>query len=193
MLPIYLTEILFPAQRDRPWLDRRGLNVAAVIFVLSSIGVWQLWSHVGVQKYGPSTYRVPLVYIGIALILIVELVLATVLRRPSVPPGTKSTRRAWAPWLVGFLAFGHWLAWFVLIILGYLPATMLPGVSPLLPIGIGLDWAGVAVRPLFINGPRLAKPATAGADLRGKSRQYGGWHCRRAGRVAHRPDWQTHF
>ena len=31
VLPIYLTELLFPAQRDELWLDRRGLAVATVI------------------------------------------------------------------------------------------------------------------------------------------------------------------
>ncbi|CAN5867793.1 hypothetical protein BH10CHL1_BH10CHL1_50460 [soil metagenome] len=140
VLPIYLTEILFPAQRDQPWLARRGLIGAAIIFLLASLGVWQLWSHVGLQKYGASPYHVPLAYIGLAILVIVGLVFVTLGRRPTASSGITTTRRTWPSWIVGFLAFGHGLAWFVLIILGYLPATTLPGVSPLLPIGLGLLW-----------------------------------------------------
>jgi len=96
------------------------------------------------QKYGPSSYQVPVAYIGLALLAIVVLVSATLLWHPSrsVP---RARRRAWSPWLVGLLAFVHGLAWFVLIGLAYFPASSLPGVSPLIPIGMGLAWVGLAL------------------------------------------------
>lgn len=145
VLPIYFTELLFPGQRDRLWLDRRGLAVAAVFFVLSSIGVWWLWRYVGVQKYGPSTYQIPLRNVGLALIAIIALVSATLLLSPHGRPAPRPPRRTWSPWLVGIMAFGHGLAWFVLIALAYLPATLLPGVSPLLPLIIGVIWVALAL------------------------------------------------
>jgi hypothetical protein len=145
VLPIYLTELLFPAQRDELWLDHRGFALAVTIFLLSSIGVWWLWSHVGLQRYGSSTYQVPSVYIGIALVAIVVLVSGTLLLPQPSRPIRGSARRAWSPWLVGFMAFGHSLAWFVLIALAYIPSAMFPGVSPLIPIAIGLVWVGLAL------------------------------------------------
>lgn len=145
VLPIYLIELLFPARRDELWLDRRGLVGAAIIFVVSSIGVWWLWSHVGLQRYGESTYQIPLINVGTALAVIALLVSSALLIHPHERPVQRPVRRAWPPWLVGPMAFGHGLVWFMLIALAFFPATMLPGVSPLLPIGIALIWVGLAL------------------------------------------------
>ena len=46
VLPISLTEIIFPAQRKEQWLSKRGLVIVAVIFVFSSIISWYIWTHV---------------------------------------------------------------------------------------------------------------------------------------------------
>jgi len=109
VLPIYLTELLFPDRRDEIWLDRRGVMITIAIFLLSSLGVWWLWSHVGLRRYENSTYQVPPLYIGTALAVIAALVAVTVaLSRPS-PSIRKTTRQAWSPWLVGFMAFGFGL------------------------------------------------------------------------------------
>ena len=43
------------------------------------------------------------------------------------------------------MAFGFGLAWFFLIILAYVPAASLSGVSPLIPIGVGLVWIGLGL------------------------------------------------
>jgi hypothetical protein len=145
VLPIYLTEMLFPAQRDEPWVSDNGLAVTAGIFVLASIGVWQLWSRVGLQRYGPSTYQVPPLYIVAALAVIAIVVAGTLLIRPNAQATRKANRRPLRPWLVWLMSFGFSLAWFFLIILAYLPATSLNGLSPLIPIGAGMVWIGIGL------------------------------------------------
>ena len=145
VLPIYLTEMLFPARRDALWLNERGLATTGGIFVLASIGVWELWSHEGLQRYGPSTYQIPPVYIAVALIIIILLVIATLLPGYSKHSMEKANRHAPRPWLVWLMAFGFGLAWFFLIILAYVPAASLSGVSPLIPIGVGLAWVGLGL------------------------------------------------
>lgn len=144
VLPIYLTELLFPEQRDELWLNRRGFAISAVVFLLSSIGVWWLWGHVGVLKYGSSSYQIPALNVGLASIAIAALLSGTLLVRPS-RSARKVNRQAWSPWLVGLMAFVHSLVWFVLIFLAFIPATTFPGVSPLIPIGIGLAWIGLGL------------------------------------------------
>ena len=145
VLPIYLTEMLFPSKRDSLWLSRRGLVISGVILFLASIGVWQLWSRGGLPRFGPSTYHVPPLYIVAALAVIVVLVTVTlVFSRPTKHP-QKNTRRAHAPWLVGLLAFGFGLLWFIMIGLPYIPANSLQGVSPVAAMVIGLAWIGVGL------------------------------------------------
>jgi cadmium resistance protein CadD (predicted permease) len=144
VLPIALTELLFPRQRTEPWLDRRGFATSAAIFLLSSIWVWWHWSHVGVLQYGPGSYQVPEVYVGLALVVIATLVGATLRLHLSRAP-RKAKRQVWPAWLLGLMAFGHSLAWFYLIALAYVPASTLPGVSAFIPIGIGATWVGLGL------------------------------------------------
>jgi len=144
VLPIHLAELIFPHLRDDLWLSRRGLFASGVIFVLSSLGVWWMWGHIGVQKYGPSSYQIPTTQVGLALVAIAVLVGATFFPRPSSSP-SKSNQRCWSPWIVGFAAFFHGLTWFLLIALAYIPASTFPGAVPVIPIVIGLGWAGLAL------------------------------------------------
>ena len=145
VLPIYLTEMLFPSKREASWLGRRGLVISGIILVLASIGVWQLWSHGGLPKYGPSTYQVPPLYIVAALLVIAALVTGTLAFRLSSRHSEKNSRRAPAPWLVGFLAFGFGVAWFLMIGLAFVPPATFQGISPIVPIVIGLIWIGLGL------------------------------------------------
>ncbi|MGO8947009.1 MAG: hypothetical protein ACLQUY_04970 [Ktedonobacterales bacterium] len=145
VLPIALTELLFPDQRAVPWLSRRGIGIAIVVFILSSVGVWWLWSHVGLQRYGSSTYHIPPLNVGLALLVIGVVVSATLGLRLPTRSVQQAIRRAWSPWLLGSIAFTFALIWWILVVFAYLPASSLPAFSPLIPIGIGLAWAGLAL------------------------------------------------
>ncbi len=145
VLPIYLTEMLFPARRNELWLNERGLAITGGIFVLASISVWELWRNVGFQRYGPSTYQVSPLYIVAALVAIILIVAGTFLFGNSSRRVEKANRHAPRPWLVWLMAFGFGLAWFFLIILAYVPAASLNGLSPFVPIGAGLFWIGIGL------------------------------------------------
>lgn len=147
VLPISLTELLFPDQRALPWLSRRGMVMAFVVFTLSSVGVWWLWSHGGVQRYGSSSYQIPLLDVALAFVIVLLLVIVSLGVRLPTHAAQQATRRAWSPWVLGPIAFILGLFWWTLVVFAYLPASALPGVSPLIPIGIGLAWA---VLSLFV-------------------------------------------
>jgi len=140
VLPIYLVEMLFPALRTVPWLSRRGLIIACVFLVLSSFGVYELWHRIGLQRYGDSAYQVPALYVGIALLISAMLVGLALLPRKLPTPAEGARRRTPTPWLVGILAFGFGLVWFLFIALPYVPPSGLQGMSPLVPIAAGLVW-----------------------------------------------------
>ena len=145
VLPIYITEMLFPTKRDELWLNERGVAVTVGIFVLASIGVWQLWTHVGLPHYSPNSYQVPPLYILTALIVSILMVAGILLRLNPSRPINRTNKHAPRPWLVWLMAFGFGLAWFYLIALAFVPATTVNGASPLIPIGGGLVWIGLGL------------------------------------------------
>ena len=143
VLPIALTEILFPARRGEHWLSRRGLAITAVIFALASVGVWWLWSHVGVARYSGAVTISPLnVILGAAIAL--ALVVGTLALRRNPRPAAEAARpvrrRAWWPWALWLVAFIFGLFWWILVVLAYLPANVASGGSPLVPIIFGAVW-----------------------------------------------------
>lgn len=145
VLPIYLTEMLFPRRRCATWLSDRGLAIIEGIFVLASIGVWQLWNRVRLQRYGPSIFQAPLPGVIPALVVIARLIAGTLTlgqRGHTTEKGTWGTPH---PWLVWVMSVGFSAAWFFLIILAYVPAATFDGLSSLIPIGIGLVGAALAL------------------------------------------------
>ena len=54
VLPIQLTELIFPARRDELWLGRRGLLISAVAFGLASFVAWYSWTQLFLPKLFPS-------------------------------------------------------------------------------------------------------------------------------------------
>lgn len=145
VLPITLTEILFPEQREVPWLSRRGLGIAAICFILGSIGVWLLWTRVGLAAYGPSDYQAPPSAIAVALAAIAAIVAAALSLKPPAPRPAEPGHWALRPWLVGLMAFLFGLSWFVVIALGFIPARQVHGASPLISVAAAAIWAGIAL------------------------------------------------
>jgi hypothetical protein len=142
VLPIQLTELIFPARRDEPWLRTRGMVIAAIFFVLASVVAWYSWTQVFIPQYFPElAYRVPLPAVIIALVAIVACATAALGARASKRLEVGTCRPAPRPWLVGLLGFGLGLPWFGLIFLAYGAVPTLPFVIPMVA---GVVLAGVA-------------------------------------------------
>jgi hypothetical protein len=54
-IPIFLTELAFPAWRARPWLGRTGIRVLGAVYVVNAVGIGLLW-YAYLQK---SVFHVP--------------------------------------------------------------------------------------------------------------------------------------
>jgi hypothetical protein len=130
ILPIQLTELLFPDRRDDPWLGKRGLSIAAIFFLLASLIAWYSWTHLAVPSFYPSlNYQTPWLTTVIALMAIAALAAAALGLRPSFRPAHSATRAAARPWVVALAAFVTGLLWFGLLLLHY-------GIAPSFPAGI---------------------------------------------------------
>ena len=139
VLPIQLTELIFPFQRDEPWLGRRGLVITGIVFLLASIGAWYLWTQIAIRRFGGYQPFLPGILFALAVIAV--LVAAVLGSRPSLRRMQKTARPVPWPWLVGLIAFVLGLPWFALIVLQYGLAPSLPVV---IPVALGLAWAAGA-------------------------------------------------
>jgi len=136
VLPVQLTETVFPARRDDSWIGRRGLAIAVTVFVLASVVAWYSWTQVArPQVFHVPSYQPPLRSLLIALTIITVLAVIALVPQSSPRPGQRDARPAPRPWLVGTVTCALSLPWFLLLALAYGAAPALPSV---IPIVIGL-------------------------------------------------------
>jgi hypothetical protein len=137
VLPIYLTEIIFPEQREDKWLGRIGLFTVATVFILASMISWYVWTQIVVPPAIGFTYAPPLSLIVLSLVIIGGLVTAATL----VPPPTLQRTNRVAPrlWLVGVLAFTFSLSWFGLLAFAF---DLIPTAPPVISLLVGLILGG---------------------------------------------------
>jgi hypothetical protein len=142
VLPIELTELIFPARRDELWLGTRGLVISAVVFVLASFVAWYSWTQLFLPQYFPElVYQVPRTAVLIATAAAVAMSAAALGPRWPPRPDNQTAGSAPRPWLTGLVAFVLALPWFALIFLAYGAIPTLPVAIPLMA---GLGLAGVA-------------------------------------------------
>ena len=142
VLPIELTELIFPGRHDQPWLGNRGLIISAFVFLFASFVAWYSWTHLFLPRYFPElAYRVPVTSITVASAAVVALasVALCLRRRPRAEHGIR--RFVPAPWLIGLVAFGLALPWFGLIFLAY---GAVPDLPSWIPLVTGLVLAAIA-------------------------------------------------
>ena len=156
MLPVQLTEVLFPSRREVPWLTARGLVVAGVVFGLASLLAWYQWTqYARVQIFHLPPYQAPPLAIALAVLAIVLLAILAIRLRARGEPGHRAAAGAAPPpWLVGLTAFGLALPWFLLVLLALLswPTASLPF---WVALAGGVGWAGVA----FLVADRWSRTA----------------------------------
>jgi len=106
VLPIQLTELIFPTRRDELWLGKRGLVISAVVFLLASFVAWYTWTQLFLPQYFPDlVYQVPRSAFLIAAAAIVTLT-AAALGPPRPPrPDHRPARSAPRPRLIALIAF----------------------------------------------------------------------------------------
>jgi len=136
LVPIQLTELLFPARRSTCWLRGRGRVASVVVFVMGSFMAWFLWT----QQARPSVFHVPVyhppgltVVSGIAMILLLALAAYRFRSEGRIFAGTPP-----AVWIVVIGTFVLGLPWYGLMVLVFGPVRELP---LLMPMAGAVIWA----------------------------------------------------
>lgn len=113
LVPIQLTELMFPPRRDDPWLRTRSRAVVAGVFCVGCVVAWHTWTHVvRPQVLHEPMYVPPPATMAAAAVLAGVLVCVALLvpwarDRASVHQGS-----APAPWAVGVSAALLGCLWF---------------------------------------------------------------------------------
>ncbi len=115
-IPILLTELIFPAWRDKPWLGRAGLTVVGGVFAVNAAGIGLLWYTVlqesvfGVPARVHPAQQAATAALVIALIMVARLAARTRTFTAGGPPPPP------AGWLGAAAALAA-AAWFGLLLL----------------------------------------------------------------------------
>jgi hypothetical protein len=115
-IPILLTELAFPAWRDKPWLGRTGTSVVGAVYAVNAVGIGLLWwAYVQpVILHVPA--RVHPVQQGAAIALVIALTAAARRAARTRTSAVGGPPPPSAGWLAGAAALGA-TAWFGLLLL----------------------------------------------------------------------------
>lgn len=157
LIPVALAELLFPARRDAPWLNRVGVALVLGLLAIGSGLAWFTWTHIArVQVFHLPLYAPRPPIFGAAGLAIAALVIAG-MRTPhgvaaALPGGQEILVGAGASWSV--LLFGVLLMAF--------------GIAPAVPPALPLAGAALlALVPLAIARGRAPNEAQTVALILG--------------------------
>jgi hypothetical protein len=129
LVPVAVTELLFPARRTQPWLRTRGFIANCAVFLLGSLAAGYAWIKRARPALHAAPYQPPIAALaaGVAVILILGWI-AYALRRTGQnahqddnQSSAGAPRTPVSPWLIFLAAFVPGFAWFQLIGLLFTP------------------------------------------------------------------------
>lgn len=146
LLPVQLTELLFPKQRSRSWLRVRGFVIATMVFVFGAFVAWYGWTQrARVKIFHMAPYNPPPLYIliGVAAILVL-MAGAYALPSPQRAESGMATRLAPSRWVVAVVSCALGTPWAASGLLGW-GVGHLPAVPFGVILAVGLAWASLTL------------------------------------------------
>jgi hypothetical protein len=141
LVPIQVTELIFPQQREQPWLRTRGMVISGVVFVFGSFLAWFLW----IKQARPNVFHVPdyqpplaTFLVGIAAIVSLVFVGYRLRTLQAKPNPARTAPRLWRVVLTTMVLV---LPWYLLMSVLFIPQAVPAG----LPLLGGLAWAALAI------------------------------------------------
>ena len=141
LIPVQVTELIFPKHREQPWLRKRGLIATCIAFLVGSRVAWYGWTQQARPRLHAAPYHPPIILIFVGFTAIAAFICLAWLLRGFGQSGQIDSRQPASPWLIGVKAFIFGAAWFELIGLIFVPH---PGVAVWIPLVAGPIWALLA-------------------------------------------------
>jgi hypothetical protein len=136
LIPILLTELLFPDRRTEPWLKTGGMAAAGICFALGATVIG-----VAFRRTIAPTFRAPAAHLAITALAAAVLIAVGLIwpAKPGLRPSEGPDRTAPSPWLVASIVLTVTAAWFGLF---FLPEAIKSGARALLPMAAAGAMAG---------------------------------------------------
>ena len=136
VVPVQVTELMFPKRSREPWLRMRWIIVCCVVFLLGCRGAWYGWTQQARPRLGAAAYHPPAALLMVGIASIVGLIgLAYLLRGQAAEEDSRRTAPAW---VAGVTAFVTGLGWFFIITQIFIPKPVQPY---WLVVLMGIGWA----------------------------------------------------
>jgi hypothetical protein len=138
LVPVQVTELLFPARRRNAWLRTRGLFISGAVFLVGSCIAWFAWT----QQARPNAFHVPVYYPPMATVLAGAVAIALLGAAAYAVREVDRVRVEGAapePWVVALVGLLMGLPWYGLMVLVFVPGVTLPLGIPMLAAAV---WAG---------------------------------------------------
>jgi hypothetical protein len=142
MVPVEVTELIFPRQAGQPWLGTRGAIAACIVFLVGARVAWYGWTQQARPRLHAAPYHPPLGLIGLGFAAIAALVALARLVRGIGQPRQDDRRETAPAWLAGLMALAMGALWFLLIGEIFTPKPVQPF---WIAIIAGCAWASLAI------------------------------------------------
>jgi len=142
ILPIYLTELIFPERKKDLWVNKGGVVLFSVLFLLGSFAAWFTWTQIArvkvfhVPAYSPSFPLIGTAIIGISILIFMA---TRKSGKKSLPIQQINPPTSWVLMVSG----GAWsVILYGLVLLGF---GVQPAFPPIVAVLVGLFLAIVAL------------------------------------------------
>ena len=140
LVPILITELIYPERRKEPWLRTTGLVITSAVFVVGAFVAWFLWVRIArIQVFHVPDYKPPLGTWLVGWLMVAVLGLLSYVLSKRCEARGDASRRAVSPWIVLFATLVLGFPWYLLMALIFAPQQ-----HPLalwIPVTASVGWA----------------------------------------------------
>lgn len=156
VVPTQVTELFFPAHREKPWLRTRGFILTCFFFLLGSFMAWYGWTQQARKRLMAAPYSPPVSLLAAGFAAIAVLIALAWLLRNAGHAGRNAHRKPWSPWVAGIAVLLLSAAWWKLIVMIFVPGHY---PSAAVTVAAGTLWALLAYALIqFLCAPAAWSP-----------------------------------
>jgi len=145
LLPVALTELIFPTRKTDLWIRKSGVILFSILFLTGCTGAWFTWTQIArIKVIHLAPYTPPITLLGIAILVIISLV-AIAFKFPALPrKGVTAPTYIPPSWLVFILG----ITWSILLFgVSVLAFGIAPKFPPIIAVIISL---GLGIVPIIL-------------------------------------------